>query len=181
MNEGLIPRRYAKALYEFAIEKGDSKGIYGLMHSLASAFVAEESLKTIMSNPFVEATDKINLLKVAAGADKKDQVFADFLSLLTSNKRLDISRDIALAYLDIYRKANNIYLVEVVTATELSKNDETRLKNLIQSHLKGGTMEYSCRIDSELIGGFVVNIGSERLDASISNELKQLRLNLLSN
>ena len=41
-------------------------------------------------------------------------------------------------------------------------------------------MEYSSRVDRELIGGFVVNIGSERLDASISNELKQLRLNLLS-
>ena len=82
--------------------------------------------------------------------------------------------------MDIYRKANNIYLVEVVTASELSNDDESRLKALIQKHLNGGTMEYSSRVDRELIGGFVVNIGSERLDASISNELKQLRLNLLS-
>ena len=106
--------------------------------------------------------------------------FNDFISLLTANKRLDMSREIALAYLDIYRKANNIYLVEVVTASELSNDDESRLKALIQKHLNGGTMEYSSRVDNELIGGFVVNIGSERLDASISNELKQLRLNLLS-
>lgn len=180
MNEGLIPRRYAKALYEFASEKGDSKSVYGLMQSLASAFVAESSLQSVMSNPFIAAADKVKLLVTATGAEKGDKVFNDFISLLTANKRLDMSREIALAYLDIYRKANNIYLVEVVTASELSNDDESRLKALIQKHLNGGTMEYSSRVDCELIGGFVVNIGSERLDASISNELKQLRLNLLS-
>ncbi|WP_368075483.1 F0F1 ATP synthase subunit delta, partial [uncultured Muribaculum sp.] len=40
---------------------------------------------------------------------------------------------------------------------------------------------FSRTVDPELIGGFVININSERLDASISNELKQLRLKLLSN
>lgn len=181
MNEGLIPRRYAKALFEFASERGETKRVYGLMKSLASAFVAEGTLQSVMSNPFIDAADKVNLLVVATGSEKKDQVFNDFISLLIANKRLELVREIALAYLDIYRKANNIYLVEVVTASELSKDDETRLKSLIQRHLNGGTMEYSCHVDSELIGGFVVNIGSERLDASVSNELKQLRLNLLRN
>lgn len=181
MNEGLIPRRYAKALYEFVAEKNDSKRMYGLMQSLVSAFVAEESLKSVMSNPFISADDKVKLLVTAAGANDTDKAFTDFMTLLTTNKRLDMARDIALAYSDIYRKANNIHLVEVVTASELTQEDETRLKSLIQSHLNGDTMEYSSRVDSELIGGFVINIGSERLDASISNELKQLRLNLLSN
>ena len=41
-------------------------------------------------------------------------------------------------------------------------------------------MEYNHRIDPDLIGGFVVNIDNEKLDASVANELKQLRLKLLS-
>ena len=84
-----------------------------------------------------------------------------------------------LAYLTIYRKANNIYLVEVVSATTMDEADQARLHKLIEKHLNGGSMEYSQRVDSQLIGGFVVNIDSERLDASVQNELKQLRLNLL--
>ena len=181
MNEGLIPRRYAKALYEFAKEKGESERVYGLMKNLTDSFAREESLQTVMGNPFVGNADKVGLLKTAANAGKEDLAFADFLSLLTTNKRLDMARGIALAYLDIYRKTNNIYPVEVVTASVLSVEDETRLKSLIVSHLNGGTMEYSHRIEAGLIGGFVINIGSERLDASINNELKQLRLKLLSN
>lgn len=180
MNEGLIPRRYAKALYEFAVEKGDSKEIYRLMSTLADNFAKEASLQSVLSNPFIGATDKVKLLTTAAGAEKNAS-FADFMSLLSVNKRLDLARGIALAYLDIYRKTNNIHLVEVVTASELSLTDEKRLKSLIQSHLNDGTMEYTHRVDDDLVGGFVINIGSERLDASISNELKQLRLKLLSN
>ena len=81
--------------------------------------------------------------------------------------------------LGVYRKANNIYLVEVVSATPMDNAEQLRLKKLIESHLEGGSMEYSQRVDSQLIGGFIVNIDSERLDASVQNELKQLRLNLL--
>lgn len=181
MNEGLIPRRYAKALFEFASEKSASEKVYGFMQNLAGSFANEVGLQSVVSNPFVESVDKIKLLTTAAGAQQQDKSFSDFMTLLATNKRLDMSRDIALAYLDIYRKANNIYLVEVVTASELSKNDESRLKSLIQTHLNGATMEYTQRVDENLIGGFVINIGSERLDASISNELKQLRLKLISN
>ena len=181
MNEGLIPHRYAKAFYGFVSEKGEAGKMYGLMKNLAGSFACEESLQAVISNPFVGASDKVGLLTTAARTTKDDKSFADFMSLLTANKRLDMARGIALAYLDIYRKTNNIYPVEVVTASQLSESDESRLKSLIESHLNGGTMEYSRRVDPDLIGGFVINIGSERLDASISNELKQLRLKLLSN
>jgi F-type H+-transporting ATPase subunit delta len=181
MNEGLIPRRYAKALYEFATEKGDSESIYGIMTTLVKSFSAENALQSAMANPFVDNDDKVKLLMTAAGATQQDATFNDFVALLKNNARLDMARGIAMAYLDIYRKANNIYLVEVVTAAPLAADDEQRLKNIINSHLNGGTMEYASRIDSNLIGGFVIKIGSELLDASVSNELKQLRLKLLSN
>ncbi len=180
MNEGLIPRRYAKALFEYALEKSDSKEVYGLMKNLAAGFASEEGMQSVMSNPFVSSSDKIALLVTAAGAKSGDVSFTDFMTLLSTNKRLDMARSIALAYVDIYRKANNIYLVDVVTASDLNDADEDRLKSLILQHLNGGTMEYNRRVDPNLIGGFVINIGSERLDASISNELKQLRLKLLS-
>ena len=181
MNEGLIPRRYAKALYEFAAEKGDSESIYGIMTTLVKSFSAENALQSAMANPFVDNDDKVKLLMTAAGATQQDTTFNDFVALLKNNARLDMARGIAMAYLDIYRKANNIYLVEVVTAAPLAADDEQRLKNIINNHLNGGTMEYASRIDSNLIGGFVIKIGSELPDASVSNELKQLRLKLLSN
>ena len=57
--------------------------------------------------------------------------------------------------------------------------EESRLKKLVQSHLKGGTMEYTFKVDPDLIGGFTVSIGLEKLDSSVRNSLNELRLKLL--
>lgn len=181
MDQGLIPRRYAKALYKFALENGSDAAVYGLMKTLACSFGENPGLMQAVANPFVDAADKVALLSAAAGAGSGDRCFADFLKLLVDNKRIDMSRDIAVAYMDLYRKANRIYRVEVVTAGKLDEASMARLKELVERHLDGGSMEYSERVDPELIGGFVVNIDNERLDASVSNEFKQLRLKLLSN
>ncbi len=91
-----------------------------------------------------------------------------------------MARDIALAYLKMYRLKHNIRLVTVTSAAPMAPADEDRLRKLIQRHLGSAQMEYRHLIDPDLIGGFVVSIDNEKLDASVANELKQLRLKLLS-
>lgn len=181
MNQGLIPSRYAKALFEYASEKSADARIYELMHTLDNSFVAEPSLQQAVANPFIPAPDKVKLLTSAAGATAKDEVYARFLQLLTENNRLDAARDIALAYMKIYRSEHRIYLVTVTSAAPMGAAEEDRLKALIERHLNGGTMEYHHRVDPDLIGGFTVTINNEKLDASVADELKQLRIKLLSN
>lgn len=178
MNEGLIPRRYAKALYKVAVERGDDCELYDLMNRLVTTADAQPGLSQAISNPFVSDSDKIALLTTAAAAEN-DKTFADFLKLLAQNSRLDMTLLIARQYADLYRHERNIYKVDVVSASPLDSAEEDRLKRMINSHLNGGSMEYVSRVDPDLIGGFTVSIDNERLDASVRNELKQLRLNLL--
>lgn len=180
MNQGLIPRRYAKALYKYALDKGAQNKVYELMSTLERSFESNPELNAVLANPFIAAADKIKLIRTAADAGESDAVLVDFIKLLIENHRIDMTREIGLAYLDIYRKENRIYVVKVTSAAPLGKDDENRLKALIEKHLAGGTMEYGFYVDPSLIGGFRVEVGNERIDASISNELKQLRLNLLS-
>ncbi len=116
MNQGLIPSRYAKALYKFAVEKGKADRVYVLMKNLEAAFAAQPRLQEVMNNPYIAVDDKTRLLMTAAEAEKTDSCYVDFLKLLVENKRIDFSRGIALAYLDIYREENNIYLVRLITA-----------------------------------------------------------------
>ena len=182
MDQGLIPNRYAKALFKFALDKKQAPKVYELMECLVNSFAAQPKLQAVIANPYISADDKTRLLMTAANADAtKDTCFVDFLKLLHSNHRIDFARQIALAYLDIYREANNICVVKLTTAAELPQPELERLRKLVEAHLVGASMEFSKDVDTELIGGFVININSERLDASVSNELKQLRLKLISN
>lgn len=180
MNDGLIPRRYAKAFLKYAQEKRQAESVYNLMQTLSGSFRDNAGLCGVMNNPFIPSGAKAELLVTASGAVSSDTCFADFVRILAENKRMGMARDISLAYQTLYREANNIYRVEITSAAPMEKPEMDRLAALIESHLRGAAVEYQVSVDPDLIGGFVVNIGSERLDASLRNELKQLRLKLLS-
>lgn len=180
MNEGLIPARYAKALYLVACEKSVADRLYEMMKSAEYSFAFEQSFHRVLSNPYIPDSDKQALLMTAAGASDSDTVFCDFLKLLAKNRRLDMARGIANAYIKLFRSENRIYDVRVVSAAPLASDMEKRLLSQVSRHLNGGKMELSASVDPDLIGGFTVSVGNERIDASISNELKQLRLNLIT-
>lgn len=187
MDQGLLPRRYAKALYKFAVERGDQGAVYGLMQNIAASFTTVDGLQKTIANPFVAAGVKEKLITDAAvpagsgsTAVKGAGTLADFLRLLSKNHRIDIIRDAALAYCDIYRAANEIYKVTVTSAAPLDDKERARLEGLIKARLGNGTAEMDYEVDPDLIGGFIVTIDNDRLDASVRNELRQLRQALLA-
>lgn len=182
MDQGLIPRRYAKALFEVGEERKDNETLYTLMQSLAKAFAETPGLAATVANPFVSPADKTALLNAAVYGDNaatKDSTYEDFLKLLQQNQRSDMAREIALAFIDLYRKKNSIYRVHICSAAPMAPEMKKRLEAIIAKHIGNGTMEYDYTVDPALIGGLTVTVNSERLDASVSNELKQLRLSLL--
>ncbi len=180
MNEGLIPRRYAKALYKVALERHQDVRMFDLMQNMAQSFDLNHQLQDIVANPFVGQDEKNKLLTTAAGATAQDTTFADFLKLLAENRRVSLVHQIALSYIDLYRRANHIRRVQVVSAAPLDPAVEKRIKDLVTAHLHGDSMDFSSVVNPDLIGGFIVNIDNERLDASLRNELKELRLSLLN-
>ena len=185
MNQGLIPHRYARALYKVALERNCTKELYAIMKTLAKSFADNPELGRVMENPFVSAAEKKSLLLTASGLEKgagdtAAATFGDFTKLLDRNRRLDFMRGIALAYIGIYRMECNIATVTVTSASPLGDDATRRLKEIIHTHSPEATIEYSEKVDPSLIGGFTIAIDNQRLDASVKNELKQLRLKLLS-
>lgn len=181
MDQGLIPRRYAKALLKFAAESKSEELVYRLMKRLVTSMDAEPAMQQTMANPYVSDDDKAALLTVAAGAADADSVFTDFVKLLARNRRMADARLIAKAYVDLYRLTNGIHRVTLTSAAPMTAAATERIKAIVTGHLgAGSSMEFSSAVNPDLIGGFTVGIDNEVLDASVSNELKQLRLKLLS-
>lgn len=181
MDQGLIPRRYAKALFEVAKERGCDSRIYGLMQTLAESFAAEPALQQTMANPFVKDADKTALVQTASGVsgDKADETFKDFIALLERNRRIDLIRDIAIAFIDLYRRENRIFKVAITSAAPLDEAVRQRMTELIRKQLGDGTLECSFSVDPDLIGGFTVRAGNELLDASVATQLNKIRLGLV--
>lgn len=178
MSNGLIPRRYAKALYKYAEEKGNIQTVYDTMKGLAESFKTNPDLQKVLANPYVDKIDKLKLLVTAAGPEAPAD-YVDFVRLLLENKREEFANLIAIAFCDLYRNEHHIARVTVTSASPLTEDQLKKIRTIIDNAYKGWTVELSTAVDPTLIGGFVIDAGNNRLDASLSNELDQLRLNLL--
>ena len=179
MNDGLIPNRYAKALYKLSQERGDTAVIYNEMKQLDTAYSVEAGLKKAVNNPFLPVDDKIKLLCADSGA-KHDGTSAKFMELVIKNNRIDFMRAIALAFMKQYRELNGIAKVEIVTAIPLGDDEINGIIDVVKAQLGNKTIELTKSVNPDLIGGFTVDVDSRVLDASVRNQLEKLRLKLLS-
>ena len=179
MNDGLIPKRYAKALYKLALENGDTDQIYELLKPLSRGIKGLDDVKRVLLNPYVPAEDKGRVMMQLIGA-KPGSSLDKFMLLVIRNNRAEYLRKIALSYVNLYRQEHNIAKVEVTTATQLPQAEIDRIVDLVRNQMPDTTFEVEQELDPELIGGFTVKVGDMLLDASIKNELKQMRLKLHS-
>lgn len=170
----------------FAAERKIETAVYDAMRNLAGVYESQDgdSFRSAITNPYVSEDTKRSLILSAAGVAGKKSAVADalndFVSLLFRNNRISELRGIVYAFDTLYRKEKKISRVHVVWAAPPSAESEKRLKALIERHLDNGTMEYSSSVNPDLIGGFKISIDNEQLDASVENELRQLRQQILS-
>ncbi len=179
MVSGLIPHRYAKALYKFALESNSTGSVYEEIKRVVESFQQNAYLEKVLSNPYVDASDKENVLLAAAG-EKPGDDYRRFVKLILDHKREEFAYLMALAYRDIYRSENNISQVKIITAAGLPEAEMKKLREVVEKSFKDTTFEFTTAIDPQIIGGFVIDVDSTRMDASVSGELAQLRQNLLS-
>ena len=114
----MIPVRYAKALFEFAAEKGCDERVYGQMGKLAAAFVREPELRRALDNPVLPESEKLKLVYAACGGDP-GEVLERFAQLVLHNRRERFLQWIALMYREQYRKAHGCLLYTSDAADEL--------------------------------------------------------------
>lgn len=173
MNEGLIAKRYAKALIDFAEPLNEAAAMYGYMKVLYDNLGREPRLRYVLASPVISKEDKGGLICAAAGA-KNEGVFGSFVKLVTDNQRETLLRGIAICYMDIYRKLHNISVVHITTTEPMSDDFENRIRADV-AHKTQGEVEMEVHIDPSIDGGFIFQVDDLRLDASVRGQLETIR------
>lgn len=176
MNSGHITSRYAKALYQFAEENKLTAIVYQEMKWVAAVFENNPKLGLILEDTFLETEKKRNIILASIGKNVS-QTTQRFINLILKNKRESKLQYIALKFIDIYMQKNNIHKTIITTASELNRQSENRMISYIES-IMGGTIELEMKIDKSILGGFVVEVDSQRWDGSLANQLQRIRKNL---
>lgn len=180
MSDGLIPRRYAKALYKLAVENGDSELIYEQLRHLNFRYTAIDELKRVVLNPDIPDAEKGAYILRAAGGIPGSSL-DKFLLLVVQNNRAEMLRKITLSYVDIYREQHRIAHVTITTAAPMPEPEIDAIVAVVKHRLEDMTLEIETVVNPDIIGGFTVNINDLVLDASVKTELNNLRLKLHKN
>ena len=169
----------AKALYKLGLENGDTQEIYELLKPISRGISGLDDVKRVLLNPRVKDEDKGKVMMQLIGA-KPGSSLDKFILLVIKNNRTELLRRIALSYVNIYREEHNILRLVITTAAELPQEKIDNIVAVVKERLGDATLEIEQHIDPELIGGFTVKVGDILLNASVKNELNQLRLKLIS-
>ncbi|MBO4371264.1 MAG: F0F1 ATP synthase subunit delta [Paludibacteraceae bacterium] len=173
MNSGKISIRYAKALLGFGEKNGEADKVYQEMQLVNAAFEAAPLLQEILETPGLSQQEKTDLLKAILGDRKASKSTTAFFNFVVEQRREQSMHMIALMYEKLYREAHNLLKGELKTAVELPKATIQKIENFVNKRY-GATVELTTKTDQSLIGGFVLDVNDERLDASIVGQLSKL-------
>jgi F-type H+-transporting ATPase subunit delta len=176
MNNNRISVRYAKALFQTALEKNIAEKIKSdMLLLIASSKILE--FKHFLENPVIFPSKKQELFNHVF-KDKVNDLTLDFFKLLTKNKRELFLSTIAINYKDLADKHFGIKAVELITAF---KAEEKLLSDVsaIMSKIFKAKIEINKKTDPDIIGGFVLTVEGVQYDASVSHKLNNVKKDLL--
>lgn len=166
--------RYASALFELASESGIVTAIESDLDKLATALSESAELAALTTNPELTRAVQGEAMAAVAKTLELSELTTKFLGVLAANRRLAKLRDIIAAFKAIAAAQRGEIAATVTSAHPLDPAQLEALKARLTAR-EGRTVVLSAKVDPDLLGGLVITIGSQRIDASI-----RTRLNLLA-
>jgi F-type H+-transporting ATPase subunit delta len=167
-----IARVYADALFGVAKEKGKLDVIREQLGQFADALADNREMQLFFFSPYFSSTEKEDGLKRAI-ADAEPEL-VNFLELLIEKHRMPVLFRIRRQFEALWDTENKRLGVTVTSAVELDPEVAERIGSEIEEQT-GTEVELESRVDPEILGGLVVQVGNMVLDTSIKNRLEKLR------
>jgi F-type H+-transporting ATPase subunit delta len=163
---------YADALFDVAKEKGKLDAIRDQLGQFADAVGSNHDLQVFFFSPYFSSAEKVAGVKRAvAGAEPE---FVNFLELLIEKGRMPEIFRIRRRFEELWKQENRRIDVTVTSAVELDPAVVSRIGEEIQRQT-GQEVDLASRVDGEILGGVVLQVGNMVLDASIRSRLEKLR------
>lgn len=166
--------RYAKALLAYADENGTEDAVYKEAGKLADSLSSVSGLRQALDNPVLPVETKLKLVCEAAGGGAVSHELKRFVELVLKERREKFLHFMIMSYIELYRKQKNISVGRITTVSPIAEGVAGRIRALVAEKTHG-TVEFSTRLDPKLEGGFIFEIGTYRLDASVANQIKRVK------
>ena len=172
MDIGVISVRYARALLKSATDAKIEEAVYTEMQQLARSYVEVPQLRFTIDNPMLSKEKKETLLLTAVGK-KPSSLTKTFIQLVLKEDRENVMQFIANSYVTLYRQQKNIIRGRLITAAQVTPATEQKMRQMVESKTNG-TVEFETEVNPDIIGGFILEYDTYRMDASVKTKLNSI-------
>ena len=167
-----IAQVYARSLFEVADEAGKLDEVREQLGQIADALADDRDLQVFFFSPYFATKEKQDgLERVVSDADP---VILNFLKLLIEKHRMPALLRTRRVYDALWEDYNKLLPVQITSAVELDQQVVKHIGDQI-SEQTGRKVELSASVEPDILGGIVVRVGNQVLDASIRRRLELLR------
>ncbi len=174
MSVQTVARRYASALVDVVLQRGEAREVQGELLAWEKMFQASPMLQEVFRNPTIALDKKRGVLNKLIDRSKPKPATANFLKVLLQNQRLTDLGEINQKLAEILDLRAGMVAATVTTARTVPENAQQKLHAKLLS-LTGKKVRINFTTDPELIGGLVTRIGSTVYDGSVRNHLQLIK------
>ena len=177
MSDFRAASRYAKSLLQLSNEQGILEEIQNDMVLIDEACDANRELALVLKSPIINHYKKNQILDKIFGK-KVNLLTKVFFELIGRKGREFIFHQITKEFRKQYLLLKGIEKVSVTTTFPLDDNLRSQVKD-IASEISNKKPRLEEVVNKDIVGGFVLNMGSKRIDASVKTKLRKLKKELI--
>ena len=171
----VVARTYARALYEAAKDRDRVEPVREELTDFVQSMHDVPELRAVLRDPQLEPKAKVSVLEEILGG--ADELVRNFLVVLTESGRASELEEVRRELERMVASEAGQLTLELTTAVELSDAEFRKVVKEIEK-ASGRTVEATRKVDSDLIGGIVLQVGSLRVDSSVRGRLDRLHRRL---
>ena len=173
-----VSRRYAKALFDIAKGKSLEQNMFKEVNDILEIIISEERFKKLLESPVLSSKDqKLMIEMVFSVNDKKKIIVSEemfkFFKVIASNRRLNILKNVLYSFSNLVKSMNQEVNVKVTSAVPLNENILLQIKGIFSNKTKK-QINIVSYVDKSIIGGIILQIGSNLIDASIKSKILKI-------
>ena len=164
--------RYAKAVLSLASDNKQAAVVQADMALISQTIANNASLESVLKSPVVKLSEKADVLKAIFPSVSEES--KSLFNTLVTNKRVDILSQIATQFGILYDIENNKENAFVTTAIPMTSEIEAKVMAKLKT-LTTKEVTLNNSVDETILGGFILRVGDQQYDASVSNQLNTLK------
>lgn len=169
-----LAHRYAKALLDLAVEKGQLDQVFADVQWLQAVCKSNSDFVSLLRSPIIKADKKQKIVGAVIATGNVGEIILGFIRLLISKARESYLPEMLGEFVTLYKRYNNINTVKLTTAVPVSEDTKNSIIAQVKKAAGVEKVELEETVNPDIIGGFVLEMGDKMVDASIAYDLREV-------